>query len=69
VILVSSCQARPAAGSADRHENGSVQRGLAIWENQANGLNRSRHGPPGVFCAYAAVAIVSGLIAFLRRDA
>jgi ABC-2 type transport system permease protein len=44
--------------------------GSAIWENQANGLHPfSPWIGFGVFCAYAAVAIVGGLIVFLRRDA
>jgi ABC-type transport system involved in multi-copper enzyme maturation permease subunit len=44
--------------------------GSAIWENQANGLHPfSAWIGFGVFCAYAAVAIIGGLIVFLRRDA
>ena len=44
--------------------------GSAIWENQANGLHPfSPWIGFGVFCAYAAVAVVGGLIVFLRRDA
>jgi ABC-type transport system involved in multi-copper enzyme maturation permease subunit len=44
--------------------------GSAIWENQANGLHPfSPWIGFGVFCAYAAVAIIGGLIVFLRRDA
>ena len=44
--------------------------GSAIWENQANGLHPfSPWIGFGVFCAYTAVAIVGGLIVFLRRDA
>jgi ABC-type transport system involved in multi-copper enzyme maturation permease subunit len=44
--------------------------GSAIWENQANGLHPfSPWIGFGVFCAYAAAAIVGGLIVFLRRDA
>ncbi|MDR2983320.1 MAG: ABC transporter permease [Nocardiopsaceae bacterium] len=44
--------------------------GSAIWENQANGLHPfSPWIGFAVFCAYAATAIVGGLIVFLRRDA
>jgi ABC-2 type transport system permease protein len=44
--------------------------GSAIWENQANGLHPfSPWIGFAVFCAYAAVAIIGGLIVFLRRDA
>ena len=44
--------------------------GSAIWENQANGLHPfSPWIGFGVFCAYAAVAVVGGLIVFLRSDA
>ncbi|HKR68566.1 MAG TPA: ABC transporter permease [Streptosporangiaceae bacterium] len=44
--------------------------GSAIWENQANGLHPfSPWIGFGVFCAYAAAAIIGGLIVFRRRDA
>ena len=44
--------------------------GSAIWENQANGLHPfSPWIGFGVFCAYAATAIIGGLIVFWRRDA
>jgi ABC-2 type transport system permease protein len=44
--------------------------GSAIWENQANGLHPfSPWIGFGVFCAYAAAAIIGGLIMFRRRDA
>jgi ABC-type transport system involved in multi-copper enzyme maturation permease subunit len=44
--------------------------GSAIWENQANGVNPfSPWIGFGVFCAYAAVAIIAGVILFRRRDA
>jgi len=44
--------------------------GSAIWENQANGLHPfSPWIGFAVFCCYAAVAIIGGLIVFLRRDA
>ena len=44
--------------------------GSAIWENQANGLHPfSPWIGFAVFCCYAAVAIIGGLVVFLRRDA
>ncbi len=44
--------------------------GSAIWENQASGLHPfSPWIGFAVFCAYAAVAVIGGLIVFLRRDA
>ena len=44
--------------------------GSSIWENQANGLHPfSPWIGFAVFCAYAAVAIIGGLVVFLRRDA
>jgi ABC-2 type transport system permease protein len=44
--------------------------GSAIWENQANGVNPfSPWIGFAVFCAYAAVAIIGGLVVFTRRDA
>jgi ABC-type transport system involved in multi-copper enzyme maturation permease subunit len=44
--------------------------GSAIWENQANGLHPfSPWIGFGVFCAYAAAAIIGGLVVFRRRDA
>jgi ABC-type transport system involved in multi-copper enzyme maturation permease subunit len=44
--------------------------GSAIWENQANGLHPfSPWIGFAVFCGYTAVAILCGLVVFLRRDA
>src|SRR5258708_27031469 len=44
--------------------------GSAIWENQANGLHPfSPWIGFAVFCCYAAVAIIGGLVVFLRPDA
>jgi ABC-2 type transport system permease protein len=44
--------------------------GSAVWENQANGLHPfSPWIGFAVFCGYAAIAIIGGLIVFLRRDA
>jgi ABC-2 type transport system permease protein len=44
--------------------------GSSIWENQANGLHPfSPWIGFAVFCIYTAVAIVGGLVVFLRRDA
>ncbi|HEX5190295.1 MAG TPA: ABC transporter permease subunit [Streptosporangiaceae bacterium] len=44
--------------------------GSSIWENQANGLHPfSPWIGFGVFCGYMAVAVIGGLIVFLRRDA
>ncbi len=44
--------------------------GSTIWESQANGLHPfSPWIGFAVFCAYTAVAIVGGVIVFLRRDA
>jgi ABC-type transport system involved in multi-copper enzyme maturation permease subunit len=44
--------------------------GSTIWETQANGVNPfSPWIGLAVFCAYAAVAIIGGLVVFLRRDA
>lgn len=44
--------------------------GSSIWENQANGLHPfSPWIGFAVFCAYAAAAIIGGLVVFLRRDA
>ncbi|MGN6793256.1 MAG: ABC transporter permease subunit [Streptosporangiaceae bacterium] len=57
-------------GQADIDKWIPFNAGSAIWENQANGLHPfSPWVGFGVFCAYAAVAIVGGLIVFLRRDA
>jgi len=44
--------------------------GSSIWESQANGLHPfSPWIGFAVFCIYAAVAIIGGLVVFLRRDA
>lgn len=57
-------------GQADIDKWIPFNAGSAIWENQANGLHPfSPWIGFGVFCAYAAVAVVGGLIVFLRRDA
>jgi ABC-2 type transport system permease protein len=44
--------------------------GSGIWEQQANGVNPfSPWTGFAVFCGYAAVAIIAGLIVFRKRDA
>jgi ABC-2 type transport system permease protein len=44
--------------------------GSHLWQNQMVGLNPfSPWVGFGVFCAYAAAAIIGGLVLFLRRDA
>lgn len=57
-------------GQADIDKWIPFNAGSAIWQNQANGLNPfSPWIGFAVFCAYAAVAIIGGLVVFLRRDA
>jgi ABC-2 type transport system permease protein len=44
--------------------------GSTVWEHQANGVNPfSPWVGFAVFCGYAAIAIIGGLILFRRRDA
>ena len=57
-------------GQADIDKWIPFNAGSSIWEHQANGLHPfSPWIGFAVFCAYAAAAIVGGLIVFLRRDA
>ena len=57
-------------GQADIDKWIPFNAGSAIWEHQANGLNPfSPWIGFAVFCAYAAVAVIGGLVVFLRRDA
>jgi ABC-type transport system involved in multi-copper enzyme maturation permease subunit len=57
-------------GQADIDKWIPFNAGSAIWEHQANGLNPfSPWIGFAVFCAYAAVAVIAGLVVFLRRDA
>jgi ABC-2 type transport system permease protein len=57
-------------GQADIDKWIPFNAGSAIWENQANGLNPfSPWIGFAVFSGYAAVAIICGLVVFLRRDA
>jgi ABC-2 type transport system permease protein len=57
-------------GQADIDKWIPFNAGSSIWENQANGLNPfSPWIGFAVFSAYAAVAIICGLVVFLRRDA
>jgi ABC-2 type transport system permease protein len=57
-------------GQADIDKWIPFNAGSSIWENQANGLHPfSPWIGFAVFCAYAAAAIVAGLVLFLRRDA
>jgi len=57
-------------GQADIDKWIPFNAGSSIWENQANGLHPfSPWIGFAVFCGYAAAAIISGLVVFLRRDA
>jgi ABC-type transport system involved in multi-copper enzyme maturation permease subunit len=57
-------------GQADIDKWIPFNAGSAIWEHQANGLNPfSPWIGFAVFGAYAAVAVIGGLVVFLRRDA
>jgi ABC-2 type transport system permease protein len=57
-------------GQADIDKWIPFNAGSSIWEHQANGLHPfSPWIGFAVFCAYAAAAIVGGLVVFLRRDA
>jgi len=57
-------------GQADIDKWIPFNAGSSIWEHQANGLHPfSPWIGFAVFCAYAAAAIIGGLIVFLRRDA
>ncbi|HEX9065903.1 MAG TPA: ABC transporter permease subunit [Streptosporangiaceae bacterium] len=57
-------------GQADIDKWIPFNAGSAVWEHQANGLNPFPAWVGfGVFCAYAAAAVIGGLIVFVRRDA
>jgi ABC-type transport system involved in multi-copper enzyme maturation permease subunit len=57
-------------GQADIDKWIPFNAGSSIWEHQANGLNPfSPWIGFAVFCAYAAVAVIAGLVIFRRRDA
>jgi len=57
-------------GQADIDKWIPFNAGSSIWEHQANGLNPfSPWIGFAVFCGYAAVAIIGGLILFRKRDA
>jgi hypothetical protein len=57
-------------GQADIDKWIPFNAGSAIWQNQASGINPfSPWVGFGVFCAYAAVAIIGGWVVFRRRDA
>jgi ABC-2 type transport system permease protein len=57
-------------GQADIDKWLPFNAGAGIWQNQINGVNPfSPWVGFGVFCAYAAVALIAGLILFKRRDA
>jgi ABC-2 type transport system permease protein len=57
-------------GQADIDKWIPFNAGSSIWENQANGLHPfSPWIGFAVFSAYAAAAIIGGLVVFLRRDA
>ncbi len=57
-------------GQADIDKWIPFNAGSSIWQNQMNGVNPfSPWVGFGVFCAYAAAAIIVGLVLFQRRDA
>jgi ABC-2 type transport system permease protein len=57
-------------GQADIDKWIPFNAGSGIWQNQINGTNPfSPWIGFGVFCAYAAVAIIVGLVLFRKRDA
>jgi ABC-2 type transport system permease protein len=57
-------------GQADIDKWIPFNAGSAIWQNQMTGVNPfSPWIGFGVFCAYAAAAIIAGLVLFQRRDA
>ena len=57
-------------GQADIDKWIPFNAGSAIWESQANGLNPfSPWIGFAVFCCYAAVALIAGLVLFRSRDA
>ncbi len=57
-------------GQADIDKWIPFNAGSSIWQNQMNGVNPfSPWVGFGVFCAYAAAAIIAGLLLFQRRDA
>jgi len=57
-------------GQADLDKWIPFNAGSGIWQNQTNGTNPfSPWVGFGVFCAYAAVVLIAGLILFRKRDA
>jgi len=57
-------------GQADLDKWIPFNAGAGIWQNQINGLHPfSPWVGFGVFCAYAAAALIAGLILFKKRDA
>ena len=72
MILVNFLPGPPSGwfGQADFDKWIPFFAGSHIWQNQMVGLNPfSPWVGFGVFCAYAAAAIIGGLVLFLRRDA
>jgi ABC-2 type transport system permease protein len=60
----------PSSWAADVDKWIPFDAGSGIWEQQANGVNPfSPWTGFAVFCGYAAVAIIAGLILFRKRDA
>jgi ABC-2 type transport system permease protein len=57
-------------GQADLDKWIPFNAGSGLWQNQINGIHPfSPWVGFGVFCAYAAVVLIAGLILFRRRDA
>jgi ABC-2 type transport system permease protein len=57
-------------GQADIDKWLPFNAGSGIWQNQANGINPfSPWVGFAVFCGYAAIALIAGLVLFRKRDA
>jgi ABC-type transport system involved in multi-copper enzyme maturation permease subunit len=73
VLILSNFLPSPPSGwfgQADFDKWIPFYAGSHLWQNQMLGVNPfSPWVGFGVFCAYAAVAIIGGLVLFLRRDA
>ena len=72
VILTNFLPSPPSGwfGQADIDKWIPFFAGSQLWQNQMVGVNPfSPWIGFGVFCAYAAAAVIGGLVLFLRRDA